>query len=76
MPCLLFHITKISWPHCKISSESFLLSASGSQKSLCGKHEGMQGTKKGDIEGARKAVSMIVGRDTSVLDKAGITRQR
>ena len=30
--------------------------------------------KKGDIEGARKAVSMIVGRDTKVLDKAGITR--
>ena len=26
------------------------------------------------IEGARKAVSMIVGRDTKVLDKAGITR--
>ena len=30
--------------------------------------------KKGDTEGARKAVSMIVGRDTSVLDTAGITR--
>ncbi len=30
--------------------------------------------KKDDIEGARKAVSMIVGRDTTVLDEAGITR--
>mgnify|MGYP000063745733 CR=1 FL=1 len=30
--------------------------------------------KKGDTEGARKAVSMIVGRDTKVLDTAGITR--
>ena len=30
--------------------------------------------KREDIEGARKAVSMIVGRDTKVLDKAGITR--
>lgn len=29
---------------------------------------------KGDIEGARIAVSMIVGRDTSVLDKTGITK--
>ena len=29
---------------------------------------------KGDIEGARKAVSMIVGRDTAVLDEAGILR--
>ena len=28
----------------------------------------------GDIEGARKAVSMIVGRDTEVLDEAGILR--
>lgn len=30
--------------------------------------------KAGDTEAARKAVSMIVGRDTSVLDEAGITR--
>lgn len=28
----------------------------------------------GDIEGARKAVSMIVGRDTDVLDRDGILR--
>ena len=30
--------------------------------------------EKGDVEGARQAVSMIVGRDTSVLDEAGILR--
>lgn len=30
--------------------------------------------KQGDTEGARKAVSMIVGRDTAVLDRDGITR--
>ena len=30
--------------------------------------------EKGDTEGARKAVSMIVGRDTSVLDEKGIIR--
>ncbi len=28
----------------------------------------------GDVEGARKAVSMIVGRDTSVLDDVGIAK--
>ena len=28
----------------------------------------------GTLEGARKAVSMIVGRDTEVLDEAGVTR--
>ena len=30
--------------------------------------------ENGDIEGARQAVSMIVGRDTAVLDEAGILR--
>ena len=30
--------------------------------------------EKGDIEGARSAVSMIVGRDTAVLDERGIAR--
>lgn len=30
--------------------------------------------ENGDVEGARKAVSMIVGRDTSVLDADGIAR--
>ena len=30
--------------------------------------------ENGDIEGARRAVSMIVGRDTNVLDEAGILR--
>lgn len=30
--------------------------------------------ERGDVEGARKAVSMIVGRDTSVLDEKGIIR--
>ncbi len=30
--------------------------------------------KEGDIEGARHAVSMVVGRDTAVLDDIGITK--
>lgn len=30
--------------------------------------------KKGDLEGARYAVSMIVGRDTRTLDEAGVTK--
>lgn len=43
----------------------------------CLKDESMkvyQALKKEDIKGARKAVSMIVGRDTNVLDKEGITK--
>lgn len=34
----------------------------------------MRALEKGDIEGARGAVSMIVGRDTAVLDEKGIAR--
>lgn len=30
--------------------------------------------KKGDLEGARKAVSMIVGRDTDCLDEEGVAK--
>ena len=30
--------------------------------------------QKGDLEGARHAVSMIVGRDTQVLDQTGVTK--
>ena len=30
--------------------------------------------KEGDLEGARKAVSMIVGRDTNCLDEAGVAK--
>lgn len=30
--------------------------------------------KKSDVEGARRAVSMIVGRDTDILDEKGIAR--
>lgn len=30
--------------------------------------------KKGDLQGARSAVSMIVGRDTKYLDEAGVTK--
>lgn len=33
-----------------------------------------QALKAGDLAGARQAVSMVVGRDTAVLDEAGVTR--
>ena len=43
----------------------------------CLKDESMKvykAVKSGDVEGARKAVSMIVGRDTAVLDETGIIK--
>jgi adenosylcobinamide-phosphate synthase len=55
--------------------ESFLCYQLLAAKSL--KFESMKvyySLKAGDVEGARRNVSMIVGRDTSVLDAGGITR--
>ena len=37
-------------------------------------HKGIHRIEKNDLLGARYAVSMIVGRDTNVLDEAGVAR--
>ena len=37
-------------------------------------HKGIYRIEKNDLLGARYAVSMIVGRDTNVLDEAGVAR--
>ena len=47
------------------------LAARDLQKESCKVYRAL---RAGDIEGARAAVSMIVGRDTSVLDESGIAR--
>lgn len=76
--CLVcsFHITgRYLGLTARFILESFFCYQLLAAKSLC--VESMKvckELKKGDTEGARKAVSMIVGRDTSVLDTAGITR--
>ena len=76
MPGLLFQVTgKYLGLTARFLLESFFCYQLLAAQSLC--VESMKvcrELKKGDIEGARKAVSMIVGRDTKVLDKAGITR--
>ena len=76
MPGLLFHITgRYLGLTARFILESFFCYQLLAAQSLC--VESMKvckELKKGDTEGARKAVSMIVGRDTSVLDTAGITR--
>lgn len=58
-----------------IVSESILTCYMLAARCLC--NESMRVCKaaeKGDTEGARQAVSMIVGRDVSVLDEKGIIR--
>ena len=76
MPGLLFHITgRYLGLTARFILESFFCYQLLAAKSLyCGSMKVCKELKKGDTEGARKAVSMIVGRDTSVLDTAGITR--
>ena len=44
-----------------------MLSDFGSQISCCGKQEEYTALKEQDVEGARRAVSIIVGRDTQSL---------
>lgn len=58
-----------------IAAEAFLCYQMLAVKSL--KTESMRvyrELKKNDLEGARYAVSMIVGRDTASLDEAGVTK--
>lgn len=60
---------------CGIIAESILICYLLAARNLC--DESMKVCKAaeaGDMEGARKAVSMIVGRDTAVLDRDGIIR--
>ena len=62
-------------PPAGYAAESFLCYQLLAAKSL--KTESMKvqrGLTEGDLEGARKNVSMIVGRDTAELDRDGITR--
>ena len=58
-----------------IAAETILCCYMLAAKCLC--KESMKvcrAAESGDTEGARKAVSMIVGRDTAVLDRDGIIR--
>ena len=76
MPGLFFQVTgKYLGLTARFFLESFFCYQLLAAKSLC--VESMKvcrELKKGDIEGARKAVSMIVGRDTAALDEKGVTK--
>ena len=56
-------------------AESILICYMIAARSLCDESMAVcKAAESGDTEGARKAVSMIVGRDTDVLDRSGIIR--
>lgn len=75
VPALLLAAAKLIHPVLAIALESVMCWQILATKSL--RTESMKvchALRRGDVEGARYAVSMIVGRDTARLDAAGITR--
>ena len=72
--CLLFLAGRVH-PFARLFVETVMCYQLLATKSL--KDETMKvyhALKAGDVEGARHAVSMVVGRDTAVLDDIGITK--
>lgn len=75
VPALVLHWAWRLHPVCGFLLETFWCFQILAAKSL--KDESMKvykRLKEGDLPGARKAVSMIVGRDTQNLDGAGVTK--
>lgn len=75
VPCLLLYAAQQVHPMLRFALESFWCYQLLAAKSL--KQESMKvykEIKEGDLPGARKAVSMIVGRDTQNLDEAGVIK--
>ncbi len=75
IPLLLLLAAQWIHPYLRLAIESLLCWQLLATKSL--KDESMKvyrALQKKDLEGGRKAVSMIVGRDTENLDTAGVTK--
>lgn len=73
--CLLLYMAQLIHPALRFVLESFwcyqLLAAKSLKQESTKVYEQL---KMGDLQGARKAVSMIVGRDTQSLDETGIIK--
>lgn len=75
VPHAILFACKLIHPILFLSVEAIMCYQCIAARSLC--HESMKVygfLKKNDIEGARFAVSMIVGRDTDILDEKGIAK--
>ena len=75
IPLLLLLLAGWIHPVCRLILETIMCWQLLATKSL--KDESMKvyrKLKKHDLKGSRRAVSMIVGRDTEVLDEAGVTK--
>lgn len=75
LPLILIRICSKLHPVCGLIAESICICYLLAARSL--RNESMkvcEAAEKGDTEASRKAVSMIVGRDTASLDQAGILR--
>lgn len=75
VPCILLYCAGRIHPALRFVLESFWCYQLLAAKSLKQEsHKVYDEIKRGDLPGARKAVSMIVGRDTAQLDEAGVIR--
>ena len=75
LPLILIRICRKLHPVCGLIAESICICYLLAARSL--RNESMkvcEAAEKGDTEASRKAVSMIVGRDTASLDQDGILR--
>ena len=75
MPFAILFFCYSADPWLGAAAESVMCYYMLAARSLCDESmKVFRAAEKGDTEGARRAVSMIVGRDTNVLDNSGIIR--
>lgn len=75
IPLLILALCRMVHPVLFVCAESIMCWQCIAARSLCSESMKVyRAVKKDDLEGARRAVSMIVGRDTDVLDMSGIIK--
>lgn len=75
IPCVLLYVAESVHPMLRFGLESFWCYQLLATKSLRVESKKVYlELAKGDLQGAQKAVSMIVGRDTDKLDESGVVK--
>lgn len=75
VPLAILFVCKLIHPALFLTVESIMCYQCIAAKSLCSESTKVyRELKRNDLEKARKAVSMIVGRDTDVLDEKGVAK--
>ena len=75
IPSAILYACRLIHPVLFLALESIICYQCIAAKSLCAESNKVyRELKKNDLEKARKAVSMIVGRDTDILDQKGVAK--